>query len=84
MYIVLVHVAVHFASWTTMAELLCFSVVDFVGFFLEEHRVTILISPPHQVRTDAHTASEYDSYLHRRCWTVAASKGLFCLVCVVL
>ena len=25
-----------------------------------------------------------DSYLHRRCWTAAASKGLLCLVCIVL
>ena len=44
----------------------------------------VLISPPHQVRTAAHTASEYDSCGHRRCWTAAASKGLFCLVCIVL
>ena len=60
-------------------------------FFFEEHRVTntrtrllVLVSPPHQVRTAADTASEDDSCGHRRCWTTAASKGLLCLVCVVL
>ena len=36
------------------------------------------------MRTAAHTASEYDSCGHRRWWTAAASKGLFCLVCIVL
>ena len=57
----------------------------------QEHRVTytrtrllVLVSPPHQVRTAADTASEDDSCGHRRCWTAAASKGFFCLVCVVL
>ena len=53
-------------------------------FFFRSIALLVLISPPHQVRTAAHTASEYDSYLHRRCWTAAASKGLFCLVCIVL
>ena len=55
-----------------------------LGFFFRSIALLVLISPPHQVRTAAHTASEYDSYLHRRCWTVAASKGLFCPVCIVL
>ena len=82
MYIVLVLVAVRFASWTMMAEL-CFSVDDFVVFF-RSIALLVLISPPHQVRTAAHTASEYDSCGHRRCWTAAASKGLFCLLCIVL
>ena len=76
-------VAVRFASWTMMAEL-CFSVDDFVVFFFRSIALLVLISPPHQVRTAAHTASKYDSYLHRRCWTAAASKCLFCLVCIVL
>ena len=53
-------------------------------FFFRTIALLVLISPPHEVRTAAHTASEYDSYLHRRCWTAAASKGLFCLACVVL
>ena len=44
----------------------------------------VLVSPPHQVRTAADTASEDDSCGHRPCWTAAASKGLLCLVCVVL
>ena len=66
-----------------LAEL-CFSVDDFVGFFFRSIALLVLISPPHQVRTAAHTASEYDSCGHRRCWTAAASKGLFCLVCIVL
>ena len=64
---------------------------DFLFFFFKEHRVTntrtrllVLVSPPHQVRTAADTASEDDSCGHRRCWTAAASKGLLCLVCVVL
>ena len=83
MCVVLVLVAVRFGLWTMMAELLCFSVDDFVVFF-RSIALLVLISPPHQVRTAAHTASEYDSYLHRRCWTAAASKGLFCLVCIVL
>ena len=58
---------------------------------IKKHRVTntrtrllVLVSPPHQVRTAADTASKDDSCGHRRCWTAAASKGLFCLVCVVL
>ena len=55
-----------------------------LGFFFRSIALLVLISPPHQVRTAAHTASEYDSYLHRRCWTPAASKGLLCLVCIVL
>ena len=80
--VVLVLVAVRFASWTMMAELCC-SVDDFVVFF-RSIALLVLISPPHQVRTAAHTASEYDSCGHRRCWTAAASKGLFCLVCIVL
>ena len=46
--------------------------------------LVVLVSPPHQVRTAADTASEDNSCGHRRCWTAAASKGLFCLVCVVL
>ena len=37
------------------------------------------------MRTAADTASEDNSCGHRRCWTAAASKGLFCLVvCIVL
>ena len=83
MYIVLVLVAVRFASWTMMAEL-CFSVDDVVVFFFRSIALLVLISPPHEVRTAAHTASEYDSCGHRRCWTAAASKGFFCLVCIVL
>ena len=57
--VVLVLVAVRFALWTMMAEL-CFSVDDFilVDFFSN---------------TAADTASEYDSYGHRRSWTAAAS-----------
>ena len=46
--------------------------------------LVVLVSPPHQVRTAADTASEDNSCGHRRCWTAAASKGLFCLACVVL
>ena len=44
-----------------MAEL-CFSVDDFVLFFFTNFS-----------NTSADTASEYDSYGHRRCWTAAAS-----------
>ena len=44
----------------------------------------VLVSPPHQVRTAADTASEDYSCGHRRCWTAAASKGLLSLVCVVV
>ena len=58
---------------------------------IKKHRVTntrtrllVLVSPPHQVRTAADTASEDDSCGHRRCWTAAASKGLLSLVCVVV
>ena len=74
-----------------MMAVICFSVDDFRLSFFQEHRVTntrtrllVLVSPPHQVRTAADTASEDNSCGHRRCWTAAASKGLFCLVCVVL
>ena len=56
--VVLVLVAVRFAWWTMMAEL-CFSVDDFILDFFSN--------------TAADTASEYDSYGHRRCWTAAAS-----------
>ena len=74
-----------------MAELF-FSVDDFVSFFFRSiallyntrTRLLVLVSPPHQVRTAADTASEDDSCGHRRCWTAAASNDLFCLVCVVL
>ena len=66
-----------------MAELF-FSVDDFVGFFFRSIALLVLVSPPHQVRTAADTASEYDSCGYRRCWTAAASKGLFYLVRVVL
>ena len=69
--VVLVLVAVRFASWTMMAEL-CFSVDDVVVFFFRSIALLVLISPPHEVRTAAHTASEYDSCGHRRCWTAAA------------
>ena len=47
-------------------------------------RLLGIVSPPHQVRTAADTASEDDSCGYRRCWTAVASKGLLCLVCVVL
>ena len=50
--IVFVLVAVPFAWWTMMAEL-CFSVDDFVLDFFSNKA--------------ADTASEYDSYGHRRC-----------------
>ena len=83
MRIVLVLVAVRFVLWTMMAEL-CFSVDDFDVFFFRSIALLVLIAPPHQVRTAAHTASEYDSCGHRRSWTAAASKGLLCLVCIVL
>ena len=56
--VVLVLVAVRFALWTMIAEL-CFSVDDFILDFFSN--------------TAADTASEYDSYGHRRCWTAAAS-----------
>ena len=56
--IVLVLVAVRFGLWTMMAEL-CFSVDDFILFVFSN--------------TAADTASEYDGYGHRRCWTAAAS-----------
>ena len=62
-----------------MAERLC-SVDDIVVFFVRSIALLVLISPPHQVRTAAHTTREYDSCGHRRCWTAAALKGLFCLV----
>ena len=52
MCVVLVLVAVHFAWWTMMAEL-CFSVDDFIFDFFRN--------------TAADTASEYESYGHRRC-----------------
>ena len=83
MDVVLVVVAVRFSSLTMMAELF-FSVDDFVVFFFRSIALLVLVSPPHQVGTAADTASEYDSCGHRRCWTAAASKGLFYLVCVVL
>ena len=51
-------IAVRSALWTMMAEL-CFSVNDFILDFFSN--------------TAADTASEYDSYGHRRCWTAAAS-----------
>ena len=54
----LVLVAVRFAWWTMMAEL-CFSVDDFILDFF--------------INTTADTASEYDSYGHRRCLTAAVS-----------
>ena len=66
-----------------MAELF-FSVDDFVGFFFRSIALLVLVSPPHQVRTAADTASEDYSCGHRRCWTAAASKGLLSLVCVVV
>ena len=66
-----------------MAELF-FSVDDFVVVFFRGIALLVLVSPPHQVRTAADTVSEDDSCGHRRCWTAAASKGLFSLVCVVL
>ena len=47
-------------------------------------RLLGIVSPPHQVRTAADTASEDNSCGYRRCWTAAASKGLLCLVRVVL
>ena len=88
--VVLVLVAMRFASWTMMA-VICFSVDDFFFVFFRSIALLILVlvflvlvSPPHQVRTAADTASEDNSCGHRRCWTAAASKGLFCLVCVVL
>ena len=56
--VVLVLVAVRFAWWTMMAEL-CFSVDDFVLDLFSN--------------TAADTASEYDSYGHRRCCTAAVS-----------
>ena len=58
MYIVHVLVAGRFGLWTMMAEL-CFSVDNFILFVFS--------------KTAADTASEYDSYGHRRCWTAAAS-----------
>ena len=51
-------------------------------FFFRSIALLVLISAPH--RTAAHIASEYDSCGLRRWWTAAASKGLFCLVCIVL
>ena len=70
---------------------LCLSVDDFVLYFFRSIALLILVlvflvlvSPPHQVRTAADTASEDYSCGHRRCWTAAASKGLLSLVCVVL
>ena len=61
-WVVLVIVAVRFAWWTMMAEL-CFSVDDFIFDFLS--------------KTAADTASEYDSYGHRRCCTAAASSPYY-------
>ena len=89
MCVVLVLVAVRFASWTMMA-VLCFSVDDFVLFFFRSIALLILVlvySNSFRRRTKCVrllTASEDNSCGHRRCWTAAASKGLFCLVCVVL
>ena len=54
--VVLVLVAMRYALWTMMAEL-CSSVDDFILDFFSN--------------TAADTASEYDSYGHRRCWTAA-------------
>ena len=62
MCIVLVLVAVRFGLWTMMAEL-CFSVDDFICLYF-----LVVFS-----NTAADTASEYDSYGHRRCWTAAPS-----------
>ena len=56
--VVLVLVAVRFALWTMMAEL-CLSVDDSILDFFSN--------------AAADTASEYDSYGHRRCWTAATS-----------
>ena len=58
MCVVLVLVAVRFASWTMMA-VLCISVDDFVLFFFRTRFAaapSIFISPPHQVCTAADTA----------------------------
>ena len=67
--IVFVLVAVRFGLWTMMAEL-SFSVDDmFMFFFL------FVFS-----NTAADTASEYDSYGHRRCLTAAASWPYCCLL----
>ena len=66
---------------------MCFSVDDFSFFFRSIALLIlvlvflVLVSPPHQVRTAADTASEDYSCGHRRCWTAAASKGLLSLVC---
>ena len=60
--VVLVLVAVRFAWWMMMAEL-CFAVDDFILDFFSN--------------TAADSASEYDSYGHRRCCTAAASSPYY-------
>ena len=65
---VLVLVAAPFAWWTMMAEL-CFSVDDLILEFFS--------------KTAADTASEYESYGHRRCWTAATVPVAVVFACGV-
>ena len=90
MCVVLVLVAVRFASWT-MTAVLCFSVDDLFLIFLRSIALLILVlvySYSFRRRTKCvpllTPQKEDDSRGHHRCWTAAASKGLLCLVCVVL
>ena len=68
--VVLVLVTVRFALWTIMAEL-CFSVDDYILDFFSNTAA-------------ADTASEYDGYGHRRCWTAAVSYTHLTLPTILL
>ena len=72
----LVLVAVRFGLWTVMAELLCFSVDDFIVFssnFGNSSSViaTFFLLSAISAKQQRKTASEYDICGHRRCWTAA-------------
>ena len=76
--VVLVLVAVRFASWTMMAEL-CFSVDDYIVLFSSNFSNSIsviaraiLVCFSNFSKTAVEIAREYDSCAHRRCWTAAA------------
>ena len=62
--------------WTMMAELLCFSVDDFIVFssnFCNSSSViaTFCFCSAISAKQQRKTASEYDICGHRRCWTAA-------------
>ena len=75
--IALVVVAVRFGLWTMMAELLCFSVDDFIvlscSLSNSSSEIASYLFPFSNVsKTAAETATELDTCGHRRCWTQAA------------